>query len=144
MNGDGLITAVDALLTINYLNNLNNPTAEGEAAEPAEALAVSPVAAVGVAVVATNAGAGPINAPSSLGFAASQVDNGVQAVDPAATGVVETVAATRRLATQPAAQVNHLDDVLSLDDDWLPMVSDVDRALQTGDARDTIFARLGA
>jgi hypothetical protein len=140
VNGDGLITPVDALLTINYLNDLNNPAAEGEAAAPAAAWAGSPAAVV----VTPNAEARPSNSPMALTSAVNQVGDRAAAFEPAVTSIADAVATKRRPASPAVAHVNHLDDVLSLDDDWLPMVSDVDRALQTSDARDAVFARLGA
>ncbi|MCL4201298.1 MAG: pre-peptidase C-terminal domain-containing protein [Pirellulaceae bacterium] len=113
VDNSGAASPVDVLLVINYLNG-PNPT--------------NPL---------------PIPRPADRPFLDVNGDGAATASD-----VLQVINHLNQLNNQLSAEGeasprgNHLDDVLAGDEGWMDMLSDVDRALQAADARDSIFASL--
>jgi hypothetical protein len=123
VNNDGAVSPVDALLLINHLN-----TNDGDPTLPIPKPASAPFLDVN--------GDGFITTLDVL-QEITELNRLNRLQQPGGEGE-----SGRELIESPAAR-NHLDDILSDEDGWLEIVSDVDQANQPANARDAFFSVLG-
>ena len=124
VSGDSVVSPVDVLLVINYLNDQSNDLSQRlPAVRPPE----QPYLDVD--------GNGFVTPSDALG-----VINHLNAQH--RTGGGEGEASRETLVRSRTSTANHLDDVLAGDEGWLDILGDIDQARQDMNERDAIFASM--